>query len=87
MQLYTWVLIVYVIVSMLMSFGVVNAYNRFVNIVFDILQRVTEPVLGPIRRFLPDTGMLDLSPLVLFLGLWLARMLLREYAFVPACFG
>jgi YggT family protein len=87
LELYTWVLIAYVIVSLLMSFGVVNAYNRFVNIVFDFLQRATEPVLRPIRRILPDTGPLDLSPLVLFLAIWLARMLLAEYAFRPACFG
>jgi len=87
LELYSWVLIAYVIVSLLMSFGVINAYNRFVNIVFDILQRATEPVLRPIRRLLPDMGPLDLSPLVVFLLIWLARMLLAEYAFRPACLG
>lgn len=87
LELYSWVLIAYVIFSLLMSFGVINAYNRFVNIVFDILQRATEPVLRPIRRLLPDMGPLDLSPLVVFLLIWLARMLLAEYAFRPACLG
>jgi YggT family protein len=87
LDLYSWVLIAYVVVSLLMSFGVVNAYNRFVNVLFDMLQRVTEPLLRPIRRILPDTGPLDLSPLVLYLAIWLARMLLAEYAFRPACLG
>ncbi len=85
--LYTWVLIIYVIFSLLMAFGVINAYNRFVNIVFDVLQRITEPILRPIRRVLPDTGALDLSPLVLFLGIYLLQLLLREYVLIPHCRG
>lgn len=83
----TWILIIYIVLSLLMSFGVINAYNRFVNIVFDGLQRLIEPVLGPIRRFLPRTGALDFSPIVVFIGIWVARSLLAEYAFLPACAG
>ena len=85
--IYTWILVIYIVLSLLISFGVVNAYNRFVNIVFDAVQRVTEPVLAPIRRFLPNTGALDFSPIVVFIGIWAVRSLLIEYAFGPACGG
>ncbi len=87
LSLYTWILVIYIVLSLLISFGVVNAYNRFVNIVFDAVQRVTEPVLAPIRRFLPNTGALDFSPIVVFIGIWAVRSLLIEYAFGPACGG
>ena len=85
--IFTWILVIYIVLSLLMSFGVINAYNRFVNIVFDGLQRLIEPILGPIRRFLPSTGALDFSPIVVFIAIWAIRSLLAEYAFVPACSG
>ena len=85
--IFTWIVVIYIVLSLLMSFGVINAYNRFVNIVFDGLQRLIEPILGPIRRFLPSTGALDFSPIVVFIGIWAIRSLLAEYAFVPACSG
>ena len=85
--IFTWILVIYIVLSLLMSFGVINAYNRFVNIFFDGLQRLIEPILGPIRRFLPSTGALDFSPIVVFIAIWAIRSLLAEYAFVPACSG
>ncbi len=85
--IFTWILVIYIVLSLLMSFGVINAYNRFVNIVFDGLQRLIEPILGPIRRFLPSAGALDFSPIVVFIAIWAIRSLLAEYAFVPACSG
>ena len=87
LNIFTWVLIVYIVLSLLLSFGVINAYNRFVNVIFDGLQRATEPVLTPVRRFLPNTGVLDFSPIVVFIAIWAIRSLLVEYAFVPACGG
>lgn len=79
LEIYKWVLFAFVIVSLLISLGIVNAYNRAVNIIFEILTKLTEPALKPIRRLLPDTGSLDLSPLILFLLIWFAQMLLWEY--------
>lgn len=87
LNLYSWVLVIYIILGLLMAFGVVNAYNRFVNIVYEALQKITEPLLRPIRRMLPDTGAVDLSPIIIFIGIFVLRSLLREYAFVPACRG
>ncbi len=66
-DLYMWVVIVWVIMSWLISFQVVNTRNRFVYVVSDFLHRLTEPALRPIRRFVPNVGGLDLSPLVLIL--------------------
>jgi YggT family protein len=62
---YLWILIASAVLSWLLAFGVVNQYNRFVRIVGDFCYRLTEPVLRPIRRFVPPMGGLDLAPLIL----------------------
>jgi YggT family protein len=79
-NLYIWVLILSVILSWLVSFNVVNTRNRFVFLVGDFLNRVTEPVLRPIRRLLPNLGGIDLSPLVVVLLLVFAQQVLRNIA-------
>src|SRR3954468_17591305 len=65
LEIYKWVVIAWIVLSWLISFNVVNTRNRFVYVVSDVLYRVTEPVLRPIRRVVPNVGGLDLSPLVL----------------------
>lgn len=82
-QLYMWLIIIQVILSWLVAFNVVNTSNRFIYLVGDFLYRVTEPALGPIRRFLPNLGGIDLSPLVLILVLAFVQNLLR-YDIGPA---
>ena len=77
--IYIWLLIAQAILSWLVSFGVVNRYNRVVAVVGDFLWRVTEPVLRPIRRVLPDLGGIDISPVILILLLWFLRDLIFEY--------
>ena len=77
LDLYGWVLIAAIVFSWLYQFGVINSRNRAVAAIGDVLYRLTEPVLAPIRRFLPDLGGLDLSPLVVFLGLFLVRQYLH----------
>jgi YggT family protein len=76
---YSLLLIIYVVTGLLINFGVVNAYNRVVSGIYEFLMRVTEPVLKPIRRILPNFGPVDLSPLVVFILIWFARNLLAEY--------
>lgn len=76
---YVWCLIGQVILSWLITFNVINTYNRFVNTVGHFLYRITEPALRPIRRVLPNLGGIDLSPLVLILLLFFARNLMWEY--------
>ncbi|NLH79604.1 MAG: YggT family protein [Phyllobacteriaceae bacterium] len=77
LDLYGWVLIGAIVFSWLYQFGVVNSRNRAVAAIGEFLYRATEPVLAPIRRFLPDLGGLDLSPLVVFLGIFLVRQYLH----------
>ncbi|MBS0236879.1 YggT family protein [Hyphomicrobium sp.] len=65
--LYTYVVIAVVIVSWLMAFGVINAYNPMVRSIWQGLNAVTEPLLKPIRNALPNMGGLDISPVILLL--------------------
>ncbi len=74
--LYITLVIVQVVLSWLVAFNVINTRNRFVYMVGDFLYRITEPALKPIRRLLPTMGGIDLSPVVLILGLYFLRMLL-----------
>lgn len=66
-----FLLIIWIILSWLISFNIINEYQPFVQKIYTALQRLFEPVLHPIRRFMPDLGGLDLSPIVLFLALQL----------------
>lgn len=82
LNLYTWVIIAWVILSWLVAFNVVNAQNRFVYVVGDMLNRLTEPAMRPIRRIMPNLGGIDLSPLVVLLAIYFIRLLLREYRLI-----
>ena len=79
LDLYKWVLIIYVVLDWLIAFNVINTYNRFVATVRDILARLTEPVLRWIRGFVPAVGGIDLSPLVALLGIWFIQYVLVYY--------
>jgi YggT family protein len=76
-ELYKFVLIVAVIMSWLVAFNVINTSNRFVYTVNDFLYRVTEPALRPIRRFVPNLGGVDISPIVLILLLWFVQRMIE----------
>jgi YggT family protein len=65
-----WLLIAQIIYSWLVAFNVLDTRNRVVWSIGDFLYRVTEPALRPIRRFMPNLGPVDLSPLALFLLFW-----------------
>ena len=77
-QIYIYVLIGTAVLSWLIAFNVVNTRNQAVAMIADVLWRLTEPVLAPIRRILPNFGGLDLSPVVLILLLFFVRSLLFE---------
>jgi YggT family protein len=72
-NLYIWVVIAGAILSWLIAFNVVNTHNRFVYSVADMLYRVTEPALRPIRSILPNLGGIDISPVILILILLFIR--------------
>jgi YggT family protein len=66
------------VASWLIAFGVINTYNRTVARILDVLYRLTEPALRPIRQFLPNFGGLDISPVILLLAIWLIEQELRQ---------
>ncbi len=79
-NIYMIVLVASVVMSWLIAFDVINRRNRFVFTLWDTFNRVTEPVLGPIRRILPNLGGIDISPiLVLLLLMFLRDFLCRDF--------
>ena len=74
--LYIWILIAAAVLSWLIAFNVVNTRNPIVHSVADFLYRITEPALRPIRSILPNLGGIDISPVILILGLLFLRNLI-----------
>jgi YggT family protein len=83
-DLFIIVLIVSIVLSWLLAFGVVNRHNPVVSSIFNFTQAVTEPVMRPVRNVIPSMGGLDLSPIVVFLGLQALQIFLNAYVFGPA---
>ncbi len=77
--LYVYILIASAILSWLVAFNVVNSRNPVVSQIGEFLYRITEPVLRPIRNILPNLGGIDVSPIILILGLFFIRNLLFEF--------
>lgn len=84
-QLYIYVIIIQAVMSWLLAFNVINMHNAFVASVARALYQLTEPALRPIRNVLPNLGGLDISPVILILGLIFVQNLIYEYSF-GACF-
>ena len=80
-QLYMYLLIAAAILSWLIAFNVVNTRNQFVAGVAEFLYRITEPVLRPIRKRVPDMGGLDLSPLIVLFLLWIILLYINDYIY------
>ncbi|MFX3680832.1 YggT family protein [Oceaniradius stylonematis] len=78
LNIYTWIVIGAVIFSWLYAFNVVNSSNRFVSMLGEFFYKATEPLLRPIRRFLPDLGGIDISPIVLFIGIYFVGQIVRN---------
>ncbi len=81
LQLYWWVLLIMIIMSWLISFNVINTRNQFVEAVWRVLNQLTEPVLRPLRRMLPNFSGLDLSPLVAFLVIFFIQSIIGYYVY------
>jgi YggT family protein len=78
LQFYLYVLVAWVVLSWLIAFNVVNTRNQFVAMVADFLYRITEPVLGPIRKAMPHLGPIDISPIILFfIIIFLQQVIIR----------
>src|SRR5579872_786704 len=81
LDLYVWLLIASAILSWLIAFNVVNTRNQFVAAVAEFLYRITEPVLAPIRRMLPNLGGLDISPIILILIIMFIQRVIAYYIY------
>jgi len=83
--LYIWILIINAVISWLVAFNILNTTNRFVYSLLDVSYKLTDPPLNFIRRYLPNLGSIDISPIVLILGLMFLRNLVFEM-FAPGLF-
>jgi YggT family protein len=81
LKAYIWVLVASAVFSWLVAFNVVNSRNRFVYQVGNVLYQLTEPVLAPIRRRMPNFGALDLSPLVVLIAIFFLQSVIVRYVY------
>jgi YggT family protein len=77
-QLYVYIIIAGAVMSWLIAFNVVNPYNPLVRSVWQALNALTEPLLRPIRRWMPDLGGVDISPLILILACWFVQLVVLK---------
>ena len=84
LELYKWAIIIVALMSWLISFNVINIHNNMVRSIWNGLNALVEPALRRIRRFLPDMGGVDISPIILIFIIWFIQMeltdLFRAYA-------
>ena len=79
LKLYSYVVIVNVLISWLIAFNVLNTQNRFVYSILELTYRLTDPFLNRIRRFMPNLGSFDISPIILLLLIWFIEMCMKLY--------
>ena len=78
LELLTFVIVAHVIMSWLISFRILNPRQQFVQMIWESLSRLLEPFYSRIRQFLPNTGALDIAPLVLFFGIVIVRIIITN---------
>jgi len=83
--IYLWIIIINALLSWLVAFNILNTQNRFVFSILEATHKLTDPVLNKIRRFIPTFGSIDISPIILILGLMFLRNLVFEI-FAPSLF-
>jgi YggT family protein len=81
LNLYVWVIIASAILSWLIAFDIVNLRNQFVAAVANVLHQLTEPLLTPIRRYMPSLGAIDISPIILLLLIFFLQRIIVYYLY------
>ena len=79
LKLYSYIVIANVLISWLIAFNVLNTQNRFVYSILELTYRLTDPILNRIRRFLPNLGAFDISPIILLMLIWILQMCMDYY--------
>ena len=81
LQIYKYAVIIYVIISMLISFNIINTNNRIISIVMDFLFKLIEPLLRVIRNVIPSFGAIDVSPVILIIIIEAFQYIMTKYGF------
>ena len=81
LQVYKYAVIIYVILSMLISFNIINTNNRIISIVMDFLFKLIEPLLRVIRNVIPNFGAIDISPVILIIIIEAFQYIMTKYGF------
>lgn len=81
LQIYKYAVIIYVILSMLISFNIINTNNRIISIVMDFLFKLIEPLLRVIRNVIPNFGAIDVSPVILIIIIEALQYIMTKYGF------
>ena len=81
LQIYKYAVIIYVILSMLISFNIINTNNRIISIVMDFLFKLIEPLLRVIRNVIPSFGAIDVSPVILIIIIEAFQYIMTKYGF------
>ncbi len=76
---FVFALMIWIVMGWLYAFGVLNTGNRVIYQIYDMLGRILEPVLSPVRRFLPAMGGVDISPIIVVILLWTVQ----RYVLIP----
>ena len=84
-SIYIWIVIINAILSWLVAFNILNTNNRFVLSILDTTEKLTDPVLNQLRRFIPSFGSIDITPVILILLLMFLRNIIFEF-FAPGLF-
>ena len=82
LQVASTIIFAQAILSLLIAFNVIGLQNEMVRNIWNTLDRMTEPLYRPIRRLLPDTGTLDMSPMIVLVIIWILRR-----AILPALYA
>ena len=81
LQIYKYAVIIYVILSMLISFNIINTNNRIISIIMDFLFKLIEPLLRVIRNVIPNFGAIDVSPVILIIVIEAFQYIMTKYGF------
>ena len=79
LKLYSYVVIANVVISWLIAFNILNTSNRFVYSILEFTYKLTDPIYNKIRRFLPNLGSFDISPIILLVLIWFIEMCMKLY--------
>ena len=78
-NIYEWIVIIHVVLTWLVAFNILNTQSRLVYAVLDFTYRATNPILDRIKKYVPNLGQIDISPIILLLGLWFIKLCMQLY--------